>query len=158
MPARIPTVQRIVGRLRVTIRGRNALFHVFELWVGLAGMVSGIAFFYEPASIDHNAISQTIGHSVSEAWVISYMLAGAAIWFGLLRPSPRWEAVGLWLLGTTTSVNAIAIAAVFGWRGAPTAATILALTAAAWTRAVLVQLDTIRLANLHDEGAGGGRR
>lgn len=150
-------MQRFVGQLRESIRGRNALFHVFELWVGMAGIVSGIVFFYEPASIDHNAISQTIGHSISEAWVISYMLAGGAIWFGLLKPSPRWEAVGLWLLGTTTSANAIAIAAVFGWRGTPTAATIFALTVAAWTRAILVQLDTIRLATLHEE-AGGGRR
>lgn len=144
----------LIARMRRTLRGRNAIFHVFELWVGLAGMISGIVFFYEPASIDHNSLTQLVGHSFAVAWVLGYMVSGAIIWFGLLRPSPRWETVGLWLLGGATAANGIAIAYIFGWRGIPTAATLISLTLASWVRALVVYADTIRLADEeHAHGA-----
>jgi hypothetical protein len=146
-----------LDRIRVTLRGRNALLHVFELWIGLAGVISGIVFFYRPASIDQDALTQTIGRTPSAIWIVSYMVAGAIIWFGLLRPSPRWETAGLWLLGAATSINGIAILDIFGWRGVATASTLLALTAAAWLRALIVQADTLRLAAKFEDTRGGIR-
>src|SRR5258706_13320593 len=116
------------------------------MWVAFAGIVSGIVFFSSPASIDGNAISQTIGHGLSFAWIVGYFSAGVGIWYGLLRPSPRWEVGGLFILGSATSVNGIAILSIFGMRGVATASTLLTLTVAAWIRAVFVLRAAIRLA------------
>jgi hypothetical protein len=139
----------MVARLQRTLRGRNAILNIFELWVGLAGIIAGVIFFYDPASIDHNSLSQVIGHGLTSVWVVAYMLSGIAIWVGLLWPSPRFEVAGLWLLGAATAMNGIAIADIFGLRGAATAATLITLTAAAWTRAVLVQQVALRLVSDH---------
>jgi hypothetical protein len=136
----------LLDRLRRTIRGRNALFHIFELWVGLAGILSGVVFFYSPAAIDHNAVAVSLSYTAAAIWSIGYFAAGLGVWWGLLRPSPRIEVVALWLLGTATSINGITILAVFGLRGAATALTLLTLTAASWLRALLVQTDVLRLA------------
>lgn len=143
----------LLARMRRTLRGRNALFHVFELWVGLAGIISGVIFFYSPAAIDHNALAVTMGYTAAATWSISYFGAGLGVWWGLLKPSPRIEAAALWLLGAATAINGIAILSVFALRGAATAVTLLTLTAASWLRAMLVQADTLRLAGEHNESA-----
>jgi hypothetical protein len=155
VPARV--VAGVFDRFRQTLRGRNVLLHVFELWVGLAGIISGIVFFYRPASIDQDALTQTIGRTPSAVWIVGYMLSGAVIWLGLLLPSPRWEVVGLWLLGTATAINGVAIVDIFGFRGVATASTLFALTVASWLRALIVQADTLRLATEY-QGTLGGQR
>lgn len=134
-----------VSRLQRSLRGRNVLLNIFEMWVALAGIIGGAVFFYSPASIDNNALSQTVGWDLSAAWSISYFLAGIVIWYGLLKPTPRWEIVGLFLLGSATSVNGVAISSVFGLRGAATATTLLTLGAAAWLRASFVMRTALRL-------------
>lgn len=142
----IPSLQR-------TLRGRNALLNVFELWVALAGVINGFVFFYSPASIDGGALSQTIGHTFATVWNVSYFAAGLLIWFGLLRPSPRWEVAGVYLLGSATSINAIAIFSVFGLRGASTSITLFTLTIAAWIRASFVMRASLHLAEELDAAA-----
>lgn len=141
----------VLARLRSTLRGRNAVFHVFELWVGLAGILSGVVFFYSPAAIDHNALAVTVGFPLAALWSVCYFLAGLGVWWGLLRPSPRFEVSALWLLGSATFINGVAILSVFGLRGAATSVTLLTLTAASWLRAVVVQTDTLRLAREHKD-------
>lgn len=135
----------LARRLQRTLRGSNAVLNIFEMWVALAGVVSVIVFFYDPASIDGNALSRIIGYDLSAACNIAYGLAGLVIWYGLLRPSPRWEIVGLFILGSTTSVNGLAILGIFGLHGAATATTILALTLAAWIRASYILRTALRL-------------
>jgi hypothetical protein len=147
----------LLDRFRRTLRGRNVLLHVFELWIGLAGIISGIVFFYRPASINEDALTQTIGRTPSAIWIVGYLLAGVVIWLGLLLPSPRWETVGLWLLGAATAINGVAIVDVFGFRGAATASTLFALTVASWLRALIVQADTLRLATEYQDTHGGVR-
>lgn len=132
-------------RLHRTLRGRNAVLNIFEMWVALAGVVSLVVFFYDPASINRNALAQTIGHTFAAACIVAYGCAGLVIFYGLLKPSPRWEIVGLFILGSTTSVNGLAILSIFGLRGAATAVTLLALTVAAWLRASLVMRTALRL-------------
>lgn len=135
----------VTARLQRSLRGTNMLLNVFEMWVALAGVISVVVFFYDPASIDKNALSQTIGYDFSAACNVAYGIAGAIIWYGLLKPSPRWEIVGLFLLGGTTAINGLAIISVFGLRGTPTALTLLALTAASWLRASFVMRTALRL-------------
>lgn len=137
---------RLLARLDRTLRGRNAILNIFELWIGLAGMISGAVFLYSPASIDHDALARTIGYGLAATWTIAYMLAGVGIWVGLLRPSPRWEVAALWILGGATAANGISILGIFGLRGAATAVTLISLTSASWARAWFVQAAALRLA------------
>jgi hypothetical protein len=135
----------------LTIRGRNAVLNVFELWVGTAGVISGLIFFVKPLSIDNNALTNTIGYKLSAAWSVAYFLAGLAIWYGLLRPSPRVEVMALFLLGAAVAINGIAIINFFGVRGAASAVTLLSLAMASWLRADFVMRTALRLAQ---EGNG----
>lgn len=145
---------RLIDRMQATLRGRNAMLNVFELWVALAGVITGLVFFYAPASIDKGALAQTIGHALASVWSVSYFAAGLVIWFGLLRPSPRLEIAGLSLLGSATSVNGIAILSVFGLRGAATSITLFTLTFASWIRASFVMRAALHLAEEHDAATG----
>lgn len=145
--------QRIVTALQRTLRGRNALLNVFELWVGLAGIITGIVFLYDPAAAYKNSLAIVVGHTATAAWALSYFAAGAAIWVGLLKPSPRIEVAGLWVLGSATSINAIAILTVFGLRGAATSITLFTLTAASDIRALFVLRAALYLAGEHDAAA-----
>lgn len=125
-------------RLSQTLRGRNALINVFELWVALAGIVSGIYYFVDPNSLQRNSVANQIGNHWAEVWSWLYFCSGVMVAYGLLRPSPRVEVAGLSILGSTTAVNAVAITAVFGTRGVATIATLATLTVASWVRAILV--------------------
>jgi cytochrome c oxidase assembly factor CtaG len=146
--------QRFVDRLQRTMRGRNAMLNVFELWVALAGVITGLVFFYAPSSIDKGSLAITIGHTLAALWSVSYFTSGLIIWFGLLRPSPRLEIAGLCLLGSATSINGIAILSVFGLRGAATSITLFTLTFASWIRASFVMRASLHLADEHDASSG----
>lgn len=128
----------VLLRLLVTTRGAQARTHAFELWVGLAGFVSGVVFAYAPASLDGNALAHTIGYPLAAAYTVAYAAAGVMIWWGLLRPSPAWEVAGLILLGAGTAANGVAVLATFGMAGVATSLTLIALAAAAAARAWLV--------------------
>lgn len=147
---------RILIRLQGTLRGRNAILNIFEMWVALAGVIAGVVFFYSPASIDQNALAQTVGHALAGVWSVSYFIAGFMIWFGLLAPSPRIEIAGLSLLGSAVSVNGIAILAVFGLRGATTSVTFLTLAVASWIRASLVLRASLALAGERIDAPASG--
>lgn len=134
-------------RLQKTLRGRNALLNLFELWVGLAGVISGLVFFYDPLSISNNALAHTITFPIAAAWSVSYFFSGLIIWYGLLRPSPRWEVAGLILLGSATAIEGVAIISYFGLRGAATASTLISLAVASWLRSGFVYKAVLRLAD-----------
>jgi hypothetical protein len=136
----------IVDRLHRTLRGRNALLNIFELWVGCAGILSGIVFFYNPAAIEKNALAIALGHHLVALWNVAYFAAGGIIWYGLLRPSPKWEIFGLYILGSTTAINGLAISSVFGLRGSPSAFLLFGLALASWLRASFVMRSALRLA------------
>lgn len=140
----------MIASLQRTLRGRNAILNIFELWVALAGVITGLVFFYAPSSIDKGSLAQTLGHTLAAVWSLSYFFSGLIIWYGLLRPSPRIEIAGLYLLGSATSVNAVAILTVFGLRGAATSITLFTLTFASWIRASIVMRASLNLAKEHD--------
>lgn len=138
----------IIAQLQRSLRGRNALLNIFEMWVGMAGIITGIVFFYDPASINRNALAVVIGHTLSVIWNLSYFLSGLMVWYGLLRPSPRVEISGLFLLGASAGTNGIAIESIFGLRGTATAMTLISLCAASWVRASFVYTATQNLAGI----------
>jgi hypothetical protein len=144
----------MLRRISRTVRGRNAVLNIFELWIGIAGFVSGVVFAYAPASIDHNALANEIGHSLAATYTVGYALSGCVIWYGLLRPSPKWEIVGLYVLGIATAADGISVLSTFGVRGTLSAVTLITLTFAAWVRAWFVQSATLRLAQEYQRGTG----
>lgn len=115
------------------------------MWVGLAGIISGVVFFYNGVSPSGNAVELTIGRSLATAWYIGYFIAGLIVCYGLLRPSPRWEVAGLSLLGGATSINAVAILSHYHSSGIATGVTLFALALASWLRAEFVYLAIRRL-------------
>lgn len=149
MPARI--FDGMLTRLERTVRGRNAIVNGFELWVGLAAISAGIVYLYDPSSVDQGAVAAAIGHTASVVWVLVYTIAGIAMWYGLMRPSPLWECLGLWLLGTATCVESITVFGIFGIHQFAPALILLALTPAAWGRALYVQQATIAMAAAYQE-------
>lgn len=138
-------------------RKRNALINLFELWVGLAGVVSGIVYFYSPASLDNNSIARVVGHHMATVWSVGYFIAGLLIILGLIWPQPQWEIAGLWLLGAATAINGLAVLYIFGLRGIATSLTFMTLTLAAWIRGHLVARALDQYASLVDDGASAHR-
>lgn len=147
MPARI--LNGALARLDRSLRGRSAILNGFELWVGLAAISTGIVYLYDHASVDQGPVAHEIGHAASVGWMLAYTAAGLAIWYGLLRPAPLWEVIGLWLLGTATAVQAITILGLFGLHQTVPALILLALTPAAWGRALYVQRGALELAETY---------
>lgn len=144
----------LARHLQRSLRGRNMLLNIFEMWVGLAGIISALVYLYDPAAIDKNALAVTLGHNLAAFYNVAYGIAGLVIWWGLLRPSPRWEIVGLYILGGTTAANGLSIVSVFGLRGIATSSTLLALTLASWIRASFVMRTAVRLIEESHAGAG----
>lgn len=140
----------LIEQVQLTLRGRNALLNIFELWVGLAGVISLILFIYDPLAQRNSSISHAIGHKWAVVWQVAYGIAGLMIWYGLLRPSPRWEIAALCVLGSATAINGVAILNLFGLRGITTAATLIALSGASWIRAFLVYNAARRLGDVRD--------
>lgn len=149
MPARL--LKGTLDALERSVRGRNAVLNGFELWIGLAAISAGIVWLYDPSSVDQGAVAHAIGHVASVVWVITYALAGVAIWYGLLRPKPLWEVLGLWLLGTATAVESVTVFGIFGVHQFAPALILLALTPAAWGRALYVQEQALKLAANYQE-------
>lgn len=130
--------KNLLSRLEYTLRGRNAIVNIFELWVGMAGILSGIIFFVDPLAISGNVLSKQIGFGLAVLWNILYFICGFLIWYGLLRPSPRWEVVGLLTMGSVTAINGVSIISFFGLRGVATASISISLSVAAWVRGIYV--------------------
>lgn len=123
---------------RVSYRRANVLLNLFELWVGLAGIVSGIIYLTDLPALRQASITLQVGEYLAISWLIMYTISGVLIWAGLLLPSPRLEVAGLCLLGSATAIEGLSIGAHFSISGIGTAIVYLSLTAAAWTRAGLV--------------------
>lgn len=138
-------MRKAIHQFELTVSGRNAILNIFELWIGLAAVISLCVFLADPNGIEHSSVSDVIGHTWTEVWQVGYGISGMLIWFGLLRPSPRWEIAGLSILGSTTSINGVAIVHYFGLRGAAPALTLLALAVASWSRGLFVYIAARRL-------------
>ncbi len=145
---------RFLQPLQRTLRGRNAILNAFELWIALAGIIAGILLAYTPGSIDGNALAKIIGRNEAIGYTTAYAIAGLMIWVGLLKPTPRWEIAGLWILGAGAAANGIAIVSVFGIRGGFAALTLFALTIAAWIRALVVTSAALRLSREFEHDVG----
>lgn len=124
---------------RTSFRRSNASLNIFELWIGIAAILGSIFYFVSPESLLSAALAKQIGHEwLTFTWNGGYLLSGLMLVYGVLRPSPRIEIAGLWIVAATTAINGIAIAVTFGVRGASTVATYMTLAVASMIRARLI--------------------
>lgn len=125
--------------------------------LGLLAMVSGLAFFLDPGSLERSAVGRALHGPVDDLWSLFYAAGGAMVVAGVYFPRrwhgplPALEASGLWLLLTALTVNGVAIVAVRGWAAG---ATIPTLAFAAWVAYGRVQ-DLYQLGRTADPGPSG---
>lgn len=98
------------GRIRKA-DWRNAYLrtHTLAFMVGVAAALAGTAVLFLPSlGLGKSSLAQLPG-SMEFAWAAFYALGGWLVVVGILRLSPRLEAAGMWLLGSTLAVNAVTI-------------------------------------------------
>jgi len=90
---------------------RNAYLrtHSLAFMVGVAAALAGTAvLFVPPLGLGKSSLAELPG-PMEFAWAALYALGGWFVVLGILRLSPRLEAAGMWLLGSTLVVNAVTI-------------------------------------------------
>lgn len=107
--------------------------NAFELLIALLAIFSALAFFIYPDTGTRTAVGQVL-HPWDWAWSAGYGVAGVFISYGLIRPWPRVELAGLWLLGAAIAINAVAVVSLAGSRAIFPLMTYVALVAACYVR------------------------
>lgn len=120
------------------IRRAYIYAHVFELLLAVLSVLAACAFFFDPDALRRTAVGEAV-HPFDWAWNVTYMIGASAIIFGLLRPSPRFEALGLWFLSGAIATNAAAVVVLRGTAGLATIATYAAVVAAFHVRVRVIQ-------------------
>jgi hypothetical protein len=119
-----------------SLRRTNAELNVFELWIAIAAIVGSLFYFIDPDALLSASVSKEIGsQALAFLWNAGYLASGLGLLYGLLKPSPRIELVGLWLVAATTAINGVAILTAFGNKGAATTVTYFTLSIASLVRA-----------------------
>lgn len=107
--------------------------NAWELVIAVAAIVAAVAFFLYPDSGTRTAVGQVL-HPYDIAWNLAYGTSGFFVVFGLVRPSPRVELAGLWLLGAAVTINAVAVVALAGGRAVFPLLTYIAIIIACFVR------------------------
>jgi hypothetical protein len=118
--------------------------HPFEVVLLVAGPTVGVILLVsgkQPA-----AVNAAMSPLVRVVWVAMLLLAGIAgltgvFWSGRLQMSLSIEAAGMLVLGSATSMYAIAVAARSGLTGAAAAGFTAAVAAGSWWRIIQIFRD-----------------
>lgn len=134
-------------------RATDLLAASFELWIALAAIVTAATYVIAPELLKFSALGREVD-VLGVVWSAMYAGGGLSIFYGLLRPSLRFELAGLCLLGTAAAVNAVAIYALCGPSGLGSSLTYASLLPACAMRGYLVW----RLHRLVNDWPVGERR
>ncbi|MFC0504210.1 hypothetical protein [Micromonospora costi] len=129
--------------------------HPFEMAVLLAAVCSGVALVVtdrRPASV-----LAAMPATVQLLWEVGLIVAGVigligVTWNGDLSTSMGVEMIGIILLGTVTTMYAVALFVVSGSAAIAAGAFICAIAAASWARAVQVLVDLRRVGRAAQAG------
>lgn len=129
--------------------------HPFEVAVLLAVLICGVILVLtdqRPASV-----TAAMPGSVQAAWEVGLIVAGvvglaALVWPGSLVTSMGVELVGMVVLGTSTSMYAIALYVVSGSAAIAAGAFIVAVAVASWARGYQILRDLRRVARAAESG------
>lgn len=83
----------------------------FELAIALLLVLSGIRFLWKEDELEASQIGQTLPWP--QLWAACYLVSGAFVLVGVLKPSSRVEAAGLALMASVVTINAIAFSATY---------------------------------------------
>lgn len=126
---------RVTGEQRARYReeGMPLLFLAYGL------LQAGIAALIDPDAAEATSVARLLPRGFELIWQGAYVLAGIAIAYGVLRPRPIVEAVGLQLAGWALGINLLALLLLRGPAGSGTAlaAFLIALVIVIWRIHVL---------------------
>jgi hypothetical protein len=125
------------GKRRFRTAAAYAFAHVFELWLGIAAILSSVTFFVSPESRERSSVGMALS-PYDLLWTVGYGSGGLLIVYGLFRTRPRFEAAGLSLIAAASALQAIAVLVVRGLPGTAAAAVLLAVAVACAIRVVTV--------------------
>ncbi|MGI5144782.1 hypothetical protein ACQEVC_45445 [Plantactinospora sp. CA-294935] len=138
---------------RILVVGRNP----FEAAVLAASAVAGASLI--AAGQRPRSVAEAMPPLLQDTWEIALVLAGVVGLVGIYWPGPPLVGVGselsaLVVLGTATTMYAIALFAISGWQALAAGAFITAIGVASWWRTALIVRDLRRLARHHDATEG----
>lgn len=128
---------------RRNVRRSYMAANAFEAMLAIAAITAGASGLANPSSIETSALGGLFG-VVALAWSVAYVISGLLVLYGLGRPHVRVEVVGLCVLASAITGNAVALVAANGWLGMTAAAFYIGWAAASVIRARIV----VRLARI----------
>lgn len=102
------------------------------------GLVQGgITALANPDAANVTSVSRVLPDSLQAVevfWQLAYLVAGLAMFYGVLRPEPLVEVLGTWLAGWSLGVNVLALLLLRGASGTGPAlgAFLISILACAW--------------------------
>ena len=138
---------------RILVVGRNP----FEAAILAASAVAGASLI--AAGQRPRSVTESMPPLLQDTWEIALVVAGVVGLVGIYWPGPPLVGVGAELsavvvLGTATTMYAIALGAINGWQALPAGTFVGGVGVASWWRAVLIVRDLRRLARHHDATEG----
>lgn len=130
---------------RILVTGRNP----FEAAILAAAAVAGVALLV--VGQRPRSIAEAMPPLVQDTWEIALIVSGLIGLAGIYWPGPALAGIGaelsaLVVLGTATTMYAIALAAISGWQALAAGSFVAAVGVASWCRAGLIVRDLRRLA------------
>jgi hypothetical protein len=98
------------SRARRLYRSQNAIW----LWLGVATVLGGVAYFIDPSTADASAVGQLLDGPVKTFYYALLGIGGAVIFYGVWRVEPRSEIIGHLFVGISVFITALAIIIVAG--------------------------------------------
>ncbi|MEO3930925.1 hypothetical protein ABGB07_44850 [Micromonosporaceae bacterium B7E4] len=138
---------------RILVVGRNP----FEAAILAASAVAGASLIV--AGQRPRSVAEAMPPLLQDTWEIALVLAGVVGLAGIYWPGLPLVGVGaelsaLVVLGTATTMYAIALGAISGWQALAAGSFIAAIGVASWWRTALIVRDLRRLARQHDAVEG----
>jgi hypothetical protein len=140
-----------VRTMEITWRRRLGfvLASPFETWLGLAVIITSLAFFLNPVVAEQTSVGRTLKGPLDEIWNALYGISGVFVLYGLIKPRLHAELFGLILMISGILVNIVGIYSVRGITTSLPSLTLLvaiclALAARSWSIYHYGQIDPVK--------------
>lgn len=100
-----------IARARRLYRAQHAIW----LWLGLASVVSLVAWYLDPSGeAQRSAIGHELRSGVDDLWHLLLGVGGGAVFYGVWWMRVRAEIIGHLFIGIAVAINAVAVTTVTG--------------------------------------------
>lgn len=107
--------------------------NVFELLIVVLTTIANVVYLANRGAFLQTSLGKAT-QPYDLFWTVLFLVGGVFVTFGLLRPSPRLEVMGLFTFGAGVIANAVAITSVAGVPGVAPAAGYIGLVLASAVR------------------------